>query len=162
MAPLVDRESVQKVWEEQSEMDFFQVEKWIAKLSREQPTVLAYLMSANDEEYNFEEKQLLLYLGVAIWRMLLEGGAKTPEVTLEYIEAAQQKNIEMIEYLEEEIPGDFDKTVQAIFANYHQKYILEYVLSAVFEDDSESAKIRPKSKGLLFFDLKTVLDCLDQ
>ena len=162
MAPLVEREQIKKVWDEQSEMDFFEVEGWIARLSREQPLLLGYLMSTNDEEYNFEEKQLLLYLGVAMWRMLLETDAKLPEVTMEDIEAGQQRNIEMIEYLEEEIPGDFGKTVQSIFANYHQKYILEYLLQAIFEEESEQARIRPKSKGLLFFDLKTVLDCLDR
>ncbi len=157
---VITDEIIQKVLSEQSEMNFLETERQIAGLSREQPALLSYLMGSNDDHYNFDEKQLLLFIGVNVFKMLSEGNAKLAEVTMDDIEAAQQKNIDMFEYLEKEIPGDFEKTTEMIFKEYNQKNILRYIIETLFDDDDPH--IRADRKGLIFFDLKTVLDCLDQ
>ena len=46
------------------------------------------------------------------------------------------------------------------FKEYNQRNVLRYIVESLFEDDDPH--IRPDRKGLIFFDLKTVLDCLDQ
>ncbi len=151
---------VSQVMQEQGDMDFMAAERQIAKLSREQPALLSYLMGSNDEHYNFDEKQLLLYIGVNVYQMMSRGETPISEVSMDDIEAAQQRNIEMFEYLEKEIPGDFEQTTAMIFKEYNQRNILRYIIENLFEDDDPH--IRPDRKGLIFFDLKTVLDCLDQ
>ena len=47
-----------------------------------------------------------------------------------------------------------------IFKEYKQKNILRYIIATLFDDDDPH--IRADRKGLIFFDLKTVMDCLDQ
>ncbi len=151
---------VDQVLDEQDDLDFLGVERLIAQMSREQPAILAYLMASNEDHYNFEEKQLLLFLGVNISQMMKKGNADLQEVSMEAIEEAQQNNVDMFEYLENESPTDFDDTAALIFKEYNQKFVLRYIVEALFEDDAPN--IRSDRKGLIFFDLKTVLDCLDQ
>lgn len=157
---IIDNDIIQDVLDSQAEMDFLETERQIARLSREQPALLSYLMGSNDDHYNFDEKQLLLFIGVNIFLMLSKGDKTPAEVSMDDIEDAQQKNIEMFEYLEKEIPAEFQKTTDMIFKEYNQKRVLRYVIETLFEDDD--AHIRADRKGLMFFDLKTVLDCLDQ
>ena len=151
---------IQEVLDAQADMEFLETERQIARLSREQPSLLSYLMGSNDDHYNFDEKQLLLFLGVNVFLMLSKGETAIAQVSSDEIEAAQHKNIEMFEYLEKEIPGEFQKTTDMIFKEYNQKLVLRYIIETLFDDDD--AHIRADRKGLMFFDLKTVLDCLDQ
>ena len=157
---IISDEIVKQILDEQAEKDFLETERQIARLSRDQPALLSYLMGSNDDHYNFDEKQLLLFIGVNVFLMLSKGDKKLAQVSMDDIEAAQQKNIEMFEYLEKEIPGEFQKTTDMIFKEYNQKNMLRYVIETLFDDDD--SHIRADRKGLIFFDLKTVLDCLDQ
>lgn len=157
---IVSDDIIQEVLQEQAEMDFLETERLIAQMSREQPALLAYLMASNEEHYNFEEKQLLLFLGINISQMLKKNQQTLRQVSMENIEAAQEKNIQMFEYLEKELPSDFESTTEMIFKGYNQKHVLRYIIETLFQDDDPH--IRPDRKGLIFFDLKTVLDCLDQ
>jgi len=157
---VVTDDIIQDVLNEQEDMDFLEIERLIARMSREQPAILAYLMASNEDHYNFDEKQLLLFLGVNLSQMMSRDEGKLKEVSMDDIEAVQEKNIQMFEYLENEIPGDFEKTTAMIFKEYNQKNLLRYVIETLFEDDDPH--IRADRKGLIFFDLKTVLDCLDQ
>ena len=157
---IISDDIIQSVLEEQGELDFLETERLIAQMSREQPSILAYLMGSNEDHYNFDEKQLLLFIGVNVAQMMNRGDGNIQEVSMEEIEASQQKNIDMFEYLEKEIPGDFENTTAMIFREYNQKNVLRYIIETLFED--EDPHIRADRKGLMFFDLKTVLDCLDQ
>jgi hypothetical protein len=157
---IISDDVIEKVLENQGELDFMGVERLIAQMSREQPSLLSYLMASNEEHYNFEEKQLLLFLGVNVAQMMKKGDTEIQQVSMDEIEEAQQNNIKMFEYLEEENPKDFEETAALIFKEYNQKNVLRYIVESLFEDPDEH--IRSDRKGLLFFDLKTVLDCLDQ
>ncbi|MBN1480880.1 hypothetical protein EH223_00185 [candidate division KSB1 bacterium] len=157
---VVSDDIIQEVLQEQGEMDFLETERLIAQMSREQPSLLTYLMASNEEHYNFEEKQLLLFLGINISQMMKKNQNAIQQVSMEDIETAQEKNIQMFEYLENELPGDFEGTTEMIFKGYNQKNVLRYIIETLFQDDDPH--IRPDRKGLIFFDLKTVLDCLDQ
>lgn len=157
---IISYDVIEKVLDDQGELDFMGVERLIAQMSREQPAILSYLMASNEEHYNFEEKQLLLFLGINVSQMMKKGDTAIEEVTMDEIEEAQSNNIKMFEYLEEENPKDFEETAALIFKEYNQKNVLRYIVESLFEDQDEH--IRSDRKGLLFFDLKTVLDCLDQ
>lgn len=159
---VVTDEMIQQVLQEQGEKDFWQTERLIARMSREQPAILSYLMGANEdqEQYNFDEKQLLFFLGVNISQMMQQIEAEMKQVSMADLQAAQEKNIQMFEYLENETPNDFESTTALIFKEYNQKNVLRYVIETLLDDDDPH--IRPDRKGLIFFDLKTILDCLDR
>lgn len=157
---IISKQVVDQVWREHSKLGFFENEKKIATLSKEQPYVISYLMTSNSDHYDIHEKQSLLYLGVVIWQMMKKGEKSIKTISEKDISLAQKKNIEMFEYLEGEIPGDFEETVKSIFAQYNQKHILKYLLDSLFKEGIPG--LRPGSVGFMFFDLKTILDCMDQ
>ncbi|RPH92173.1 MAG: hypothetical protein EHM72_17775 [Calditrichaeota bacterium] len=158
----ITQHTVTEVWQQHAELDFFQIEKQIAAFSKEQPLLVSYLTTSNEEFYNFEEKQLLLYLGVAVWQMFKRSGTAIKKCTSALLLEKQQKNLEMMEYLEGEIQGDFAGTVRSILDNDNQRFIFRHVFHALFEEELNPKYIRAQNKGLLFVDLKTLIDCLDQ
>ena len=88
---VVTDEMIQQVLREQDEKDFWQTERLIARMSREQPAILVYLMGANEDHYNFDEKQLLFFLGVNISQMMKRPEDKARQVTVAEIEAAVRR-----------------------------------------------------------------------
>ncbi len=159
---VISSEVVEKVWQEHTEKSFFDIEKDIARLSKEQPALLNYLTSTNAEAYNTEEQQLVLYLGVATWKMMKQGSGEMKKVTTKDMATAKEKNLQLISYLENELGGDFQSTVETVFNEYHQNNILNLLRKAIFSTDEKKTNIRSKNKGLMLFDLKTFLDCLDK
>jgi len=159
---VISSDVVEEVWKEHTEKSFFDIEKEIAQLSKEQPALLNYLTSTNAEAYNTEEQQLVLYLGVATWKMMKRGSGKMKKITSNDIAKAKEKNLQLISYLENELSGDFQSIVETVFNEYHQNNILNLLRKAIFSTDEKKTKIRSKNKGLMLFDLKTFLDCLDK
>ncbi len=157
----VSAETITKVWDEHADKGFFEIEKDIAALSKEQPALVNYLMTANSSTYNFEEQQMLLYFGVAIWKIMMEAGANPGTISMDDLENANDENIELIEKLEKRYPGDFAVVVAKIFNDYNQKELLDHIRKGIFNASDEKANIRTNSKGLMLFDLKAIVDCLD-
>jgi len=158
----IPQKIVEQIWQEQAQMNIFNIQSLVDLVKKEQPILLAFLMATNNDVYNQEERELLLYLGLAVWKMMRSGPQKPPQVTEERLDEIRNKNFEMAEYFVGEPDSTFEDTVRMIFENYNQRYVLEYVLDALFEEDEEDVEIRETSKGYIFLDLKTVIDCLDQ
>jgi hypothetical protein len=69
----------------------------------------------------------------------------------------------MAEYLMGESPEGFEDAVEQIFKGHNQINVLRYAVEALFEmDDDENAGVREEMKGLIFMELKTVVEALDQ
>ncbi|MDZ7725062.1 MAG: hypothetical protein U5R06_20165 [candidate division KSB1 bacterium] len=158
---LILEEVVDKVWLNHTRKDFFDIEKKIAELNKKQPALANYLMTVNSELYNFEEKQLLLYLAVAVWDCMQQGEKDIPKINASDISKASEKNMKLISYLEGKLDHDFQNAVESVFSEYHQTYVLDLIRKVVFSTDDQKTQIRSKNKGLILFDLKTFLDCLD-
>ncbi|MDZ7260934.1 MAG: hypothetical protein ONB05_02280 [candidate division KSB1 bacterium] len=159
----ISAEIVRKTWQEQAQMSPLEVPQLINRISKQQPLLLAYLMAVDQGILNQDERELLLYLGIAVWRMMSQGDKKLVKVSEKRLEQAIQKNEKMLEYLEGEPTQNFDQTVEMIFKDYNQKEVLKYVIEALFEEEEdEEENIRDEVKGLMAMDLKTVIDCLDQ
>ncbi|MGQ9498721.1 MAG: hypothetical protein ACUVSP_10670 [Desulfotomaculales bacterium] len=50
----------------------------VNQMSRQQPAVLAYLLAAGEGLLNEDEQELLFYLGVVVWQIMLKGDAPLP------------------------------------------------------------------------------------
>jgi hypothetical protein len=158
----ISAEIVERTWKEMSTMSPLNYPKLITKFSKEQPFILTYLMAVEDERFNEDERELLLYLGTVIWRMMSKGNNPSPEVNENMIGEAEQKNIRMLEYLEGEIEADFYDTTAKIIESYNQPEVLRYVVEALMEEDEDDVEIYPENIGLMMIYLKTVIDCLDR
>ncbi len=153
---------VENTWRAVSVMAPEEAQKSMQAMGEEQPMLLAYLMAAEDENFNEEERGLFVYIGFVVWRIMSEGGGAAPVINEERIERAEAGNLKMLEYLEGETEADFAQTVETLSNSYNQREVLRYVVEALMEEPEEGEFFREENKGLAMLHLKTVIDCLDQ
>jgi len=153
---------VEAVWQDQAQLNWEKAQQLAQSFSKEQPVLLAYLLSTNYDTYNQDERELLHYLGFAIWQMMSRGSKKLKPVSEESVEKNQERNYKMVEYFSGESEATLEKTIRLAFENYNQPNVLRYVVEALMEEDDEETEINQANIGLMFLDLKTVIDCLDQ
>lgn len=158
----ISAEIVERTWKEMATMSPLNYPKLINKFSKEQPFMLAYLMAVDDEQFNQDERELLLYLGVVVWKIMSRGNKPLPQVDEEMIDSAEEKNINMLEYLEGETETGFYETTASVLEGYNQPQVLRYVVEALMEEDEEGVDIREDNIGMMMIYLKTVIDCLDR
>lgn len=157
----ISAEIVENTWNIIGSMSPLSATQLINKLSEEQPVILAYLMAVGEDMLNQDEKELLLYLGVVVWQIMSQAKTPLPPVTEETLDAVDDSNMKMLEYLEGESEFDFIQTVETIFKNYNQPEVMRYAVEALMEDN-EDYTIRDEMKGVMIIYLKTVIDCFDK
>jgi len=158
----ISSDIVEKTWKKIGGMSPLELPKLINLMSKEQPLILAYLMAVDNQILNQDEQELLLYLGVVVWRIMSQGSTPLPKVTEETLDEVEESNIKMLEYLEGESEADFIDTVEKIVGNYNQLEVLRYVIEALMEESDEECLTRDEYKGIMFINLKTVIDCFDK
>ncbi len=159
----ISSDVVEKTWNMIGEIPEHKASEMVNRMGEQQPLMLAYLMEAGDDELNREEREQLLYLGIVVWQIMLQGTSTPPVINEEILEGVEDVNIKMLEYVDGEPDSDFVDTIKKIMNNYNQPEILRYVVEALMEDtDEEESNIRDENIGLLFIYLKTVIDCFDK
>jgi hypothetical protein len=159
----IPSEVVEKTWKRVGSMSPLQGQKMINEMSKQQPVILAYLLAAGDDLLNQDERELLLYLGVVVWQIMIQGNnAPLPKVTEKALDKAERKNMKMLERFAGKAFDQMEKGVEAMFRNYNQREVLKYVVEALMEDPEEGCFIREENKGIMMVFLKTVIDCFDR
>lgn len=154
---------VERTWKKMAHMPLDEVPQIVKRLEKEQPEILAFLMAADYEVLNQDERELLLYLGITIWEMMRQGTPRPKRIGEKRLDRFIERTDQMAEYLMGESPEDFEAAVEQIFKGHNQINVLRYAVEALFEmDDEENAGVREEMKGLLFMNLKTVVEALDQ
>jgi len=157
----ISAEVVERTWQSVAALSPREGQKLIERMTKEQPVILAYLMAIDSDIFNDDERQTLLYLGVVVWQIMLQGIRPLPKVTEKTLDKAEAKNLKMAEYLQSETEAGFEEATRKIIGSYGQPEVLRYVVEAIMEDTEESSPIREENKGNMFLDLKTVIDCFD-
>lgn len=153
---------VEETWQRVASLSPGDAPKLISRMGKRQPLMLAYLMAVDHDVLNQDERELLLYLGVAVWQTMSQGTKRIPGVTERILDAAEAKNNKMAEYLGGETGEEgFLQATKTIISNYGQPEVLRYVVEALMEEPEEGCVIRDENIGIMFLDLKTVIDCLD-
>jgi hypothetical protein len=152
---------VEKIYEEMAEIAPEEVESLVQKMTEEQPVILTFLLAVSEEFESEEEKEQFFYMGVTIWRIMASGETTLPSVSEKLLEKTENKNLQMLEYLEEESEEDFMETSMKIMEDYNQPEALRYVVETLFEDPHDENIIKEENMGLFFLYLKTVIDCFD-
>jgi hypothetical protein len=93
--------------------------------------------------------------------MMLQGKTPLPKVTEDVLDKAEDRNIKMAEYLQGETESGFVGATKTIISSYEQPEVLRYVVEALMEEPEKGCIIRDKNLGIMFLDLKTVIDCFD-
>lgn len=152
-------EIVEMTWKRIGGMSASQIPELIQQMQRQQPVILVYLMASGGDTLNGEERELLLYLGVVVWQIMLQGDIQPPQVSEETLAEAETSNTKMLEYLGGESESNFIETTKVILNNYAQPEVLRYVTEVLMEDDEDL--VREDNKGMICIFLKTVIDCLN-
>jgi hypothetical protein len=134
----------------------------VNRMSRQQPAVLAYLLAAGEGLLNKDEQELLFYLGLVVWQMMLQGDTPLSRVTAGALEKAQTENIRMLEFLVGKPFDEVERTVAGMFKDYNQREVLKYVVEALTEEPEEGCLIQEENIGIMMVFLKTVVDCFDR
>ncbi|MCB0290289.1 MAG: hypothetical protein KDH97_08530 [Calditrichaeota bacterium] len=154
---------VDSAWQEMAGLEIDEIRAMVDKMSEEQPYVLVYLMAAGEEGFSDEEREILLYIGMVVWRIMSQGNAPLPQVDEQMLDTAEAANFEMLEALDRESPGDFIAVAENMLNQYNQLEVLKYIVEAIMEegDDEEAIDIEEDNKGWMLIVLKTIVDCFD-
>jgi len=155
-------EILEETWEKMVDISSPEVSRLIDRMTNEQPLILAYLMAVGDDLFNEDERELMLFLGVVIWQVMLRGESPLPPITEETIDDVEDANFKMLEYLEGESEADFLETTTHMLENYNQSEILAHVLDGIMEESEESDDMTGENQGMMMIFLKTVIDCFDR
>ncbi len=161
----LSEEIVERTWQQMAQMPLHKVPKIVERLEKEQPEILAFLMAADYDVLNQDERELLLYLGMTIWEMMRQGTPPPKRVGEKRMDRFIERTDQMAEYLMGDSPEDFEDAVEKIFKGHNQINVLRYAVEALFEmdeDENEDTGVREEMKGLIFMNLKTVVEALDQ
>ncbi|MDZ7333426.1 MAG: hypothetical protein ONB31_15735 [candidate division KSB1 bacterium] len=158
----ISAEIVERTWQEIATMAPANYPKIINQFAKEQPFILSYLMSVDEDQFNEDERELLFYLGTVVWRMMSQGDKPLQKVTEEMIFEAEDKNFRMLQYLEGEDENESYDTTAKMFQSYNQTEVLRYVVEALMEEDEQGVNIREDNVGMMMIYLKTIIDCFDK
>jgi len=152
---------VEGTWEMVSAISEQQAQELAEEMHEEQPALMSYLLVVDDDMLNQEERELLFYIGTFIWQIMSQGSQLLPIITEESLEAAEEKNIALVESLQDEDEVGYMEAIMGIIDSYGQPDVLRYVVEVLMDDTDDDVVIRAESVGAMFIDLKTVIDCFD-
>ncbi len=157
----ISSEVVDKTWERVASTSPRNAPKLVKRMTKEQPVILAYLLAVDNDVFNRDERELLLYLGVVVWQIMSQGSKALSMITEEILDDAYARNIKIAEYFQGESDDVFIETTRNIIGNYRQAEVLRYVVEAIMEEPEKGCHIRDDNMGFMLLDLKTVIDCFD-
>lgn len=156
-------ETVEKVWDEVSNMEPENAEKLIKKMETNQPALLAYLVARGEEFLNEEELGDFLFLGSVVYRCFDDAGGVLRQVTPEMLESLEKRTFGAMDEAAaadaEKNEAELEEMAIQIASSATQQPLLETVLGYMMEGISE---IHPDRQGIAFFLLKIAVESLDQ
>jgi len=156
----ISAEIVRETWQALDEVDADCATEMANGMGKQQPVVLAYLMTATENySMNQDESELLIFLGLSIWKMMTRAEGPLPSVTPARLDEIEENNLKMLEYLAGESDEDFITTVEMIIDNYPQSEILRYVVDELMLNNQ--VPVSDENKGHMLISLKTAIDCLN-
>lgn len=159
--PMISAEIVTRTWQKMAQMNQKQAEQFGLGAIQQQPNLVAYILAANQQLFNQTEGEIIYYVAMSIWQMLLQGEQKPGRVQRAHLEQAEQTNLEMVQQLQAQTAEQTESWIEKIAAGYPEPNILIYILESVTEEsDDASTDIRPELRSVAVFYLKTVLDAL--
>ena len=153
--------TVDLFWDEFMDMPDDEAQPEFQKLMDSQPALTLYLLSIDEEHMPPDDRGHFLAVGCSVMYVILKAGPTRKEITPEQIESVEEKNLRVLEGLEEGSEFDVSEHAAALSKTYNQWPVLGMSLQALMEGYEDSMDNAPEEIGLLFMNLKTVIDCLD-
>lgn len=158
----ISPEIVEKTWQAMSLTPPDEFPKIINQMIAEQPIILTYLMTVGEDVYNQEEREMMLYLGVVIWKIMSQGEKPLKSISSELLDEIEEENFEHFESIENAPEIDFIDLAASFSSKCEQPEVLRYVIEALMEESETSGEIQEKNRGITMLYLKIVIDCFDR
>lgn len=160
---MISAETVTEVWQRMAQMSPQQAQQVVQQMDQRQPALLAHLLFLEDYPFNQHEREIIFYLGIVVWQMMMQGGHPLGRVTPEIVVEADEANYKFMERIAADTEADFVSAVQGMLDRYPEPEVLRYIVEAIMEEgDPQDPPIRDEYTGLAFIHLKSALDALVQ
>jgi hypothetical protein len=158
---MISADTVTRTWQKMARMNQKQAQQFGLSAIQQQPNLVAYILAANQQLFTQSEGEIIYYVAMSIWQMLLQGKVQPGRVQRAHLEQAEQANLEMVQQLQTQAADQVESWIENIVQDYPEPNILIYILESI-TDESENASIdiRPELRSVAVFYLKTVLDAL--
>jgi hypothetical protein len=156
----ISAEVATKTWEKMCSVTPDEAVKMMDRMNEEQPAILAFLMASGEDILSKKEQELQLYLGVVIWQIMLEGDPKISTIPIETIEMIEEMNIASLNNLDSTSHEKINLEAENIFHNFNQQEVFRLIMEIVMKESD--GLITEENKGIMFFNLKTIIECFDR
>ena len=120
----ISSDIVEKTWKEVGGTSPKNAPELTQIMQKEQPFVLTYLMAVGSDILNQDERELLLYLGIVVWKIMAQGDRPLAKITGDVLDKAEELNMKMLDYLAGDTETGFIDTAEKVINNYPQPEVL--------------------------------------
>ena len=128
----------------------------VALLGEQQPALFTYIYSEDFELFTDNEKDLLLYIVLVLYRSVEKVRGEIPPLSKKALEDAEEVNWERLDKVTSK---KFRDRMDIFFEAYDQEDLLAFVEDNLVEDDDDK-QITKEGREPLFVALKSIIDVI--
>ncbi len=137
------------------------IDQLVDEMAEAHPLVFAFLMTMGDQDFNEDERESLLFLGVGVWYIMRTVlGSEIPVVTEATLVAVRKANEPLFEATVDQENPSLEIHSQQWLAGYPQPEVLAYVVDEI-QDQADEGDIRPANLVIMALFLKVVIDAYE-
>ncbi len=155
---MISEEIVTQTWQRIAQISPQEVQRYMNQMSREQPAILAYLLTLDGDPFNQNEVGYMLFIAMVVWQVMKQSPQGLRSVPIEEVERADEANFAFLERFLSASEMDFEAAVAKMLEEYPEPEVLRYIVEALMEEEEDEEEFRDEYRGLAFVCLKTVLD----
>lgn len=156
----VPRETIEAVWEQQTDFSEEEWSQWVDGFAQEQPALLVYLGAADQSLREAEEEVSTLMPLAALVYDSLRARTSLPNVDPEIIDQVEDANISLLQRLDESSEMEHHAVVENLVTEYAQAPMIAFLMERLMEGHEESPELAPDTIGMELLYLKTMIDAL--
>ena len=93
------------------------------------------MMGAGGDTLVEEDREMLLYLGLVVWKIMSRGDQPLKEISMDELETEEEANFKLLEELTTASPEEMLAFSAKMLSDFNQVEVLKYVLEAIMEDE---------------------------
>lgn len=156
----VPRETIEAVWEQQSEFSEEEWSQWVDRFAQEQPGLLVYLGAADQTVRESDDDISELMPLAALVYDSMRARFSVPVIDPETIEDAEDANITLLRSLDNASEAEHHAVVENLVSQYSQAPLIAFIMERLMEGNEETPELAPDQVGMELLYLKTMIDAL--
>jgi hypothetical protein len=160
---IVEPEAIEEAWQtlHSETVSEQEVDRLVDAFMRQQPALMAYLMSLEEQIPDEEQAGFMFMYGVWVWQAFKISGRPERMVTENQVEAAHKANMTQMMELDATGPAHSWQYAKAMTGSYRQMPILAAAISELMEGELDGQNRTDDIIGLCLLTIKSVIDSLD-